>query len=247
MHRIILTTMAVTLSLGLGGLNAAPLLATDQLEFDFGYAPQNSKVCRIFELRNDGDDTLRITKVIPGCGCTKAPLKDSVLAPGERTELEIIFSTGAYTGLVTKRPRVETNEGGVSRNLMIATNVLPRPDSTYPIQIRPYKLDLSQFGETVRDQMKFTIANVSDGSLGLSLVSFPPELMTVQMPASVPAKGSVQGLVMLTEKAVETSFESSITIQLDDSAKTRFTIPIKRSVKSPVQATAQSTSGAKKP
>ena len=247
MHRIIVTTVALTLALGLGRLNAAPLLATDQLEFDFGYAPQNSKVCRIFELRNDGDDTLRITKVIPGCGCTKTPLKDSVLAPGERTELEIIFSTGAYTGLVTKRPRIETNEGGANRYLTIATNVMPRPDSTYPVQIRPYKIDLSQFGEAVRKQMKFTLVNVSDAGLGMTLVSCPSELMTVTMPNNVPAGGTAEGLVKLTEKAIETSFESSITIQLDDAAKSRFTIPIKRSVKSPAQATTGSTSALKKP
>jgi hypothetical protein len=39
------------------------LLETD---FDFGYAPQNSKVSHIFWLKNIGEDSLEIINVKPG-------------------------------------------------------------------------------------------------------------------------------------------------------------------------------------
>jgi len=248
MPRISVTIVAMMLVAGIcSTLDAGPLLATDQLEFDFGFSPQNSKVCRIFQLRNDGDDTLRITRVVPGCGCTQTPLADSILAPGETTQLEIIFSTGHYSGIVTKRPRIETNEAESGRYVAISTNVVQRPDSTYPVQIRPYKLDMSQFGETVRDQMKFAIVNVSDKNLGLTLVNCPDKLLSIELPSELPAGGSIEALAKLTPGAVKTSFETSFTIQLSDDAKTRFTIPVKRTIKSPGQTAATTGTNQQKP
>jgi len=47
-------------------LTGAPLLHLPEKEFDFGYVPQNSKVSHVFWLYNNGDDTLKIKKVIPG-------------------------------------------------------------------------------------------------------------------------------------------------------------------------------------
>jgi hypothetical protein len=232
MTRRVMSAICLTLGLvGLGGVTAAaPLLVIDQEEFDFGYAPQNSKISHTFQLRNAGDDTLLITKVVPGCGCTQAPLKKSVLAPGESTELAIIFSTGQYNGPVTKKPRLETNETVPSRNLTFHTTVITRPDSTYPIQVRPYKLDISQFGQTVRDHVKFSISNVSDRPISINLVSSADDLMTVTFPEQVAVGKSGEGSLKLNESAQAQSFETSITLQLNDSAATRYTIPIKRTV-----------------
>ncbi|MCX6834746.1 MAG: DUF1573 domain-containing protein [candidate division Zixibacteria bacterium] len=232
MTRRVMSAICLTLGLvGLGGVTAAaPLLVIDQEEFDFGYAPQNSKISHTFHLRNAGDDTLLINRVVPGCGCTQVPLKKSVLAPGESTELAIIFSTGQYNGPVTKKPRLETNDAIPSRNLTFHTTVITRPDSTYPIQVRPYKLDISQFGQTVRDHMRFSISNVSDQAISINLVSSADDLMTVTFPEQVAAGKSGEGSLKLNESAQAQSFETSITLQLNDSASTRYTIPIKRTV-----------------
>jgi hypothetical protein len=210
--------------------HAAPSLAVDQSEFDFGFVPQNSKISHTFHLQNVGDDTLRISKVVPGCGCTKAPLKKAVLAPGESTEVEIIFSTGQYNGRVTKRPRLETNEVTPSRNLTFHATVVARPDSTYPIQVKPYKLDISPSGQMVRDQLKFSISNVSEQPVSINLISSANDLMTVTVPKQVAAGKTAQGRVKLSASALTQSFETSFTLQLDDSTATRFTIPLKRTV-----------------
>lgn len=44
----------------------APLMRISESEFDFGYAPQNSSISHVFWLYNDGDDSLKIEKVVPG-------------------------------------------------------------------------------------------------------------------------------------------------------------------------------------
>jgi len=231
---VCLSVLTIGLAVWCVPVQAEPALTVDPAEFNFGYVPQNSAISRVFRLRNDGDDTLTITTVVPGCGCTKTPLQKSTLAPGEDTELEIIFSTRTYSGRVTKRPRIETNEASQPRYVPIYANVVTRPDSTYPLQVKPYKLDLSQFGTTVRDQMKFTLANVSDTSLAVTLAYFPDDLMTVEIPESIGANASVGATVRLVEAAVEQSFEKSITIQLGDRSGSRYTIPIKRQVRSPL-------------
>lgn len=112
-----------------------------------------------------------------------------------------------------------------------------RPDSTYPIIVKPYKLDISQFGEKTRDQMKFTIINVSDSSYDLSLAAAPSQLLTVTLPKSVPAGKSAEGSIKLHPDALKKEFEKSITIQLSDGKATRFTIPVKRALRLPGDTT----------
>jgi hypothetical protein len=239
---VCLSVLSLGLALCCIPVQAGPILTIDPPEFDFGYVPQNSQISRVFQLRNDGDDTLFITKVVPGCGCTKTPLEKSTLAPGESTEMEIIFSTRIYNGKVSKRPRIETNESSQPRYVPIYANVVTRADSTYPLQVKPYKLDLSQFGTTVRDQMKFTLANVSDTSLGVTLVYFPDDLVMVDVPKSIGARADAGAVVHLDENALEQSFDKSITIQTDDQAGSRYTIPIKRQVRSPLGRAVESGS-----
>ncbi|MBI5267181.1 MAG: DUF1573 domain-containing protein [candidate division Zixibacteria bacterium] len=138
---------------------------------------------------------------------------------------------------MSKRPTIQTNEGPPDKYVQIDCEVVRRPDSTYPIIIKPYKLDISQFGEKVRDQMKFTIMNVSDKPLALSTVGLPTDYITVTLPASVPAGKSVEGLIKLKPDALKKEFEKSLTIQLDDEKASRFTIPVKRSLRLPGDTT----------
>jgi hypothetical protein len=148
--------------------------------------------------------------------------------------LEIIFSTKRYNRIITKRPRIETNEGPPHKNVTITADVVARPDSTYPIVIKPYKLDISQFGQKVRDEMKFTIDNVSDQNLEITLVAAPTELATIELPKEVEAGKSASGLLKLTKKGIDEDFEKSFTIQLNDEKHSRFTVPIKRNIKNPM-------------
>jgi len=51
-------------------LRAEPQLTIPEAVFDFGYVPQNSTISHIYWLHSTGTDTLKITEVRPGCGCT---------------------------------------------------------------------------------------------------------------------------------------------------------------------------------
>ena len=109
--------------------------------------------------------------------------------------------------------------------------MIARPDSTYPIIIKPYKLDLTQFGEKVRSEIKFTIENVSDKPIQPKVTCWATDLFDVTVPKSIPAGKTGEGILRLSKAAVEKAFEKSLTIQLDDEKQSRFTIPVKRTIR----------------
>ena len=232
-NKYALLALICALTIFSGQVLAGPMLQVSEEEFDFGYAPQNSKITHSFWLHNRGDDSLVITRVVPGCGCTKAPLDTDRLAPGDSTRMEIIFSTKRYANRVMKRPRIETNEGPPHKNVTIVANVLPRPDSTYPVIVKPYKLDLSQFGEKIRDRMTFSIQNVSEETVRLTLLDLPVEIAQVDLPEKIKPGESAQGTVTLTEAGIGEDFERSLTFQVNDEQNSRFTVPLKRKIRNP--------------
>lgn len=129
---------------------------------------------------------------------------------------------------MTKAPKITTNEGKAPKSVRITATVAARPDSTYPMVMKPYKLDVSQFGDKVRREIKLTISNVSDKDYKISLIDSPIDLFEIDLPSSIPAGGSAEAVVTLTEHGTKTDFEKSFTIEVNDEQTTRYTVPIKR-------------------
>jgi hypothetical protein len=162
-------------------------------------------------------------------------LDKTVVAVGDSARLEVVFDTKNYSSSVTKRPSIITNEGPPDKYVQIKCDIVMRPDSTYPILIKPYKLDLTQFGEKVRSEIKFTIANISDKDLTADIISMPTELFELTLPKVIKAGKTAEGVVKLRKAAIDQKFEKTITLQLNDEKNTRFTIPVKRDVRVPGQ------------
>lgn len=120
--------------------------------------------------------------------------------------------------------------------MTIQAIVIPRPDSTYPLVFKPYKLDLSQFTEKVIDVADFEIENVSDQALDLSVIATESDYFDLDLPQSVPAGGTVSGKITLKESKYDQSFEKSFTVEVNDAGTSRFTVPVKRTVRIPNQA-----------
>jgi hypothetical protein len=163
-------------------------------------------------------------------------LEKSELAVGDSTALEIIFSTKRYNKSITKRPRIQTNEGPPDKNVTIIANVIQRPDSTFPVVVKPYKLDISQFGERVRDKMKFTITNVSEQDVTLAMIADLPGLADIELPEKIGAGKSVGRHIRLHADKLEEEFEKSFTFETSGEVTQRFTVPVKRTVKKPTAA-----------
>ena len=229
----LLFVLILGLVLSFSLVQGAPRMTIPETLFDFGYAPQNAKLTHVFWIHSTGDDTLKIIRVKPGWGCTKAPLEKNVLAVGDSTRLEIILHTKRYKNKIIKQPRIESNEGKPDKTVKIQAQIVIQPDSTYPIVISPYKLNISQFGEKVRDEMTFKIENVSDQDVKPIIVDIPDELFEVDIPDKIKAGKTEEAVLKLKEVALDQSFEKTFTIELDDEAKTRFSIPVRRALRLP--------------
>ncbi len=149
--------------------------------------------------------------------------------------MEIIFSTGRRRGNQSKRPRIETNEGELAKYVQIKSEVVTNPDSTYPIRISPYKFDVSQFGDKVVTERKFVIENVSDQDLEIKLVDMPYGMFKLELPKKVKAGKTEGGKIVIFDEWLKEEFEKSVTIELNDEKNSRFTIPVKRTIRVPGQ------------
>ena len=76
--------------------------------------------------------------------------------------------------------------------------------------------------------MKFTIRNVSDQDLDLTLIDFPRKFFKVDLPGTIKAGTDGEGTIKLVGDAVDQTFEKSFTLQANDEENSRFTVPVKR-------------------
>jgi hypothetical protein len=222
-------TFSTLLSLILAGtIHAGPAIEIPNATFDFGRVCQHAKVAHTFWIKSVGDDTLKITKIVPGCGCTQAPLKDSTIAPGDSTELEIFFSTRSFRGPVTKKPYLETNTPEGRVYVKFKSVLVPEPDTLMPISLSPYNLDVSQFTELPRRKAKFLIQNKGDRDYELKLIDWSRKYFDVKLPKVVKAGETAEGLVIVHKDKIKSEFEQSLTFEINDGKHTRYTLPVKR-------------------
>ncbi len=69
LHRRVVPTFIAAVALAasfVATASAESNLTIEQSSFDFGYAPQKSKLSHIFWLKSTGTDLLKIAKIVPG-------------------------------------------------------------------------------------------------------------------------------------------------------------------------------------
>ena len=215
---------------------AAPKAEISESTFDFGFAPQGSKLSHKYWIHATGTEDLKITKVVPGCGCTKAPPEKDIVAVGDSTWLEIIFSSKKYTSKITKRPKFYTNEGKAAKKVSFTAHIVSPNDVTSPLVINPFKVNLSKQSDFHLANSKINtnednngmveVTNNSDTDLSIKIVDIDTANFNVDLPQLIHAGETVQGTIYLQNVKSEKSFQKSLTIEVNDEKKTRFTIPV---------------------
>lgn len=86
-------------------------------DYDFGPIPSGPEdVSQVFYVQNTGTEPLEIRSVVSSCGCTTASLSSSVIPPGRRADLTVIFN-----------PDFHDTEGPVTRAIWLETNDPDQP------------------------------------------------------------------------------------------------------------------------
>jgi len=136
-YQPVLLCLALLLGLGASSISgyAAPKLACDEPEYQFGELDSSETVKHNFVIRNEGDEPLRIIRVRPDCGCTLVKLKDKTLAPGEQTTLSARLSLKGRHGKQRKRITLETNDPSQTRFVLYMTG-----HAVARLEVRPARL-----------------------------------------------------------------------------------------------------------
>lgn len=93
------------------GLRSAPAIVVDPPTANLGRQVENKGEYNFrFTVKNTGDEVLQITRVRPGCSCTKVELKKTELAPGESTEMTGVLTTRGVEGLMSKGIILTSND-----------------------------------------------------------------------------------------------------------------------------------------
>ena len=107
------------------------ILNLKETEYDFGKIPQGKPVTHIFEVSNNGTDSLRITNVQASCGCTTPEWdREKVQAPGGKTKITVGYNA-ASEGPFTK-PITITYNGSQTKQIVIKGEVWKTPVTSAP-------------------------------------------------------------------------------------------------------------------
>lgn len=219
-------------------------LEVPEVTFRFGYAPQNAKIAHVYWLKNVGSDTMHLTDVRPGCGCTKAPLRKKNVAPGDSADVEVIFSTGRYASNVQKSASIISDAPGMAPALTFTAWPVASTDSLQPFTVSPALVDLDSLRGTTGQvsDVNVKVRNVSTQELQFTLVSKPDQWVKVDVPTAPIAPGKDEVIKLTFDAAVaDTILNKSFTIEASDSAKTRFTVPIQKAMRSSSASTTTSS------
>lgn len=96
--------------------------------WDWNTIPAISPVAQTFPIQNKGNEPLLITSVVTSCGCTTASLSSSVIPPGQRADLKVIFDPNFHetSGPVTRLVWLQTNDPDLPLvEIRLDANVMP--------------------------------------------------------------------------------------------------------------------------
>ena len=106
-------------------------LTLKETEYDFGKIPQGKPVTHVFDVVNNGSDSLHITSVQASCGCTTPEWdREKVQAPGEKTKITVGYNA-ASEGLFTKQITITYN-GAQTKQITIKGEVWKTPVTSAP-------------------------------------------------------------------------------------------------------------------
>jgi hypothetical protein len=221
--RVVILVLFPAMSFG------APGVKIKNDTFNFGKVLQNTTLTHAYWIKSTGDDTLLITEVVPGCGCTQMPLLDSTVAPGDSTRLDIIFTTRSFIGNVNKRPYVMTNASTDKVGMSIYAEVLVDPETGLPLVLRPARLDVSQFTAQPRRRAIFQIVNKSSEDLLLQVIDSSFKSFEVILPSKIKAGTTAEGTVIVKKTDIARAFKESFTFEaVGTESRDLFTLPVER-------------------
>jgi hypothetical protein len=198
--------------------------------YDFGSIPRGAIVVHSFVVKNVGQETLAITNVKPTCGCTTAPLSDSLVAPGEQTDIRATFNTQNFNGRVKKQIYVDSSDPIKPYLKVSFSAIINNPLQT--IMPSPSEVDFGKVMAGKPSETKVTITNNDTTTANLAIIEeSAPSAVKAKLANATIAPGASTELVLdLQPQAKVETITQSITLEASNIADSRFTIPWKAEI-----------------
>ena len=223
----VFVVLSATLGHAAGSKGLKPKIRFSDDYWYFGYLPVDAVVHHDFWIYNSGGDTLRISKVTPGCGCTTAPLSKQAIAPGDSARLSVVFDTKNMLGKMIKDVTIKSNDPDKSETQVTFMGVL---NSEHPkVKVKPNVLRFfPSAANNNRMQKTLLVSNGFDTDIELKAIDYPRSLVKIT-PASVKV-GARSSVTIEVEQMVAATAEEdalgSITFEFTGTENERTTIPL---------------------
>ena len=118
-------------------------------QYNFGEVTEGVIVKFAFQVKNVGDQVLRITNIMTSCGCTAAASQKDEIQPGESTSIDVEFNTEGKAGLQNKVISLASNDAANPNiKLEITGKVLSKATKPEPVKVEGPRI---QFETTIHD------------------------------------------------------------------------------------------------
>ncbi len=94
--------------------------------------------------------------------------------------------------------------------------------------LKPYRISVSRAGEIEIDEGKLTITNMSDQDLQVKVVDEPPDFFKISVPRTIKKGDKGEFALKVNPDHLKDAFEKSVTLEFNDPANSRFSIPVIR-------------------
>jgi len=93
----------------------------------------DTEAVAVYKFQNTGPETVKITEVQPGCGCTTPSLSKDVFAPGESGEVSLQFAFGGRSGPAREEATVMTDLPSQPTIELMLQTTIPRVLDVTPL------------------------------------------------------------------------------------------------------------------
>ena len=208
------------------------VLDVDETTYYFGSVPQFSKIYHHYWFRSVGTDTVVIDSINTGCSCVVHDADGLRIPPGDSAQVTIIWDIGRQMNMLGQATDIFYNHSIVPKNIGMRAFVRMDPQGNLPFTIVPYRFEFGQVpgSEISVDSVQFQVVNTFNHPINIKTVSDPLEGLNIVLPDSVAAKGKAYGYAKLGPQLSGKEFYYSVTFQISDEEKSRFTIPVRRKI-----------------
>ena len=128
---------------------SGPRIQATTSQYNFGEVTEGTVIKFAFQVKNVGDQVLRITNIMTSCGCTAAASKKDEIEPGESTSIDVAFDTEGKVGMQNKVISLASNDAAHPNvKLEITGKVLSKDKKVEEAKVVGPKI---QFEKTVHD------------------------------------------------------------------------------------------------